>query len=155
MISNNPPQSERVNVFQHYQAVKLLFSLVQRWKRKNWPRSCVINRTAKKKPCYSWECFFPSPYWIYFLETATSSMFGHIKPNSETNRKIWWPDEYKQLIKRRGKIAAHTASAHQHWPTICPQDVINMEFDNDYKSLFFQLSNTACLIGGSSFKCSL
>lgn len=128
MISNNPPQSDRANVFQHYQAAMLLFSLVPRWKSKNWFRSCAINRTEKKKVLLFLRVFFPSPYWIYFLETATSSIFSHIKPNSETNRKIWWPDEYKELIKRREKTADHTAGAHQHCPPICPQDMINMAF---------------------------
>lgn len=127
MISNNPPQSDRANVFQHYQAAMLLFSPVPRWKSKNWFRSCAINRTdrKKKKVLLFLRVFSPSPYWIYFLETATSSIFSHIKPNSETNRKIWWPDEYKELIKRRGKwqitrqelISTALLSVHGTWST--------------------------------------
>lgn len=85
-----------------------------------------IEQTEKKKKVLLFlRVFSPSPYWIYFLETATSSIFSHIKPNSETNRKIWWPDEYKELIKRRGKcqitrqelISTALLSVHGTWST--------------------------------------
>lgn len=116
---------------------------------KNWFRSCEINRADKQDLVYSGpqSVFFPSPYWIYFLETATSHIFlNHIKFSTKTHMKIWWPDEYKNLIKRWGGKMQKTTQEGDGYrcSVVCQtktavgsQNMINIKLESIYINSYF------------------
>ena len=86
--------------------------------------------------------FAPSPHWIYFLETATSSIFQRHETTQRHTGKFSDQMNIKRTDKKkRGKNWQKTTQTGDHYScsVICPkmkaggggsQDATDMKFEN-------------------------
>lgn len=104
--------------------------LSQRWKDwgiKSWFRSCVINRVTTKKKVLLFQVlsvFAPSAHWIYFLDTATSSIFQRHETTQRRTGKFGDHMNIKRIDRRRRKKIAEDHTDRRSLQLFCylPED---------------------------------